>query len=348
MIYIDGSYGEGGGQILRNSVALSVLFNREINVSNIRANRPNKGIKPQHYTAIKIIKSISNAKTNGLDIGSSNLSFSPLKIKEGSYEFDIGTAGSIVLVFQACILAFLNSDKTISLTLKGGTDVKWAPSWDYFEKVFLPLIKKMGISINSKLLKRGYYPKGGGKASITIYPCNKIKPLSIDERQYFKDIEGIINISNLPEHIGSRMKHSAIKKIIENNYKASIKIDSNDSLSSGTGITLWSKSKDTIIGKTIIGERGISAEKIGYKVAESIIEEIQSKASIDINMIDQIIPYMFLSENDKPSQCSIKNLSGHAKTNIWLLNQFINSEKNIEILYDQNLNFIKVNGINLL
>jgi RNA 3'-terminal phosphate cyclase (ATP) len=348
LIYIDGSYGEGGGQIIRNSVALSVLFNTEINVTNIRANRPNKGIKPQHYTAIEIIKSISNAKTNGLHVGSSDLSFSPFNIKEGSYQFDIGTAGSIVLVFQACILAFLNSDVTISITLKGGTDVKWAPSWDYFEKVFLPLIKKMGISISSKLLKRGYYPKGGGKASITIFPCNKIKPLSINEKQYFKNIEGIINISNLPENISSRMKNSAIKKIIENDYEASLKIDSNNSLSSGTGITLWSESKDTILGKTIIGERGISAEKIGYNAADSIIEEIQSKASIDINMIDQIIPYMFLSDNNKPSQCSIKNLSGHTKTNIWLLNRFIDNEKNIEILYDKNLINIKVNGINFI
>ena len=348
MINIDGSYGEGGGQILRNTVALSILFDQDVKINNIRSNRPNPGIKPQHYTAIDIIKKISNAKTNGLKIGSSNLSFSSSEIDGGSYEFDIGTAGSIVLVFQACLLSFLKSKKKIEIKLKGGTDVRWSPSWDYFENVFLQLLKKMGISVKSKLIKRGYYPKGGGEAILTIEPCKNIRPFNINKKQEFKDIQGIINLSNLPDHIASRMKHSSIIKIIENSYNASIEIKKVDSLDSGTGITLWSRSKDSILGKTKIGEKGVSAEIIGENTAYSLINEIQSGATIDTNMIDQIIPYMFLANNDKPSICSVKNLSSHSTTNIWLLNQFV-KKKNILIITNENkLSNIEIHGINLI
>ena len=143
MLHIDGSQGEGGGQILRNAVALSVLTNKPVEIENIRANRPNPGIKAQHYIAIKSIQELCNAETKGLEVGSDKLIFSPGEIKGGRHKFDIGTAGSIVLVFQASILASLNISEPVTINVTGGTDVRWSPSWDYFEHVFLPLIKKM-------------------------------------------------------------------------------------------------------------------------------------------------------------------------------------------------------------
>jgi len=143
LLHIDGSYGEGGGQILRTAVALSVLTKTPLEINNIRANRPKPGIKSQHYTAIKIMEELCNAETDGLTIGSSNLTFSPGKITSGDYHFDIGTAGSIMLVLQACILCSLRTNSPITLKVTGGTDVKWSPSWDYFKHVFLTLIKKI-------------------------------------------------------------------------------------------------------------------------------------------------------------------------------------------------------------
>ena len=170
MLTIDGSYGEGGGQILRTAVALSALNKEPIKIINIRANRPNPGIKAQHYVAIKSVKELCNAKTSGLEVGSSSLTFTPGEIKGGTYKFDIGTAGSMVLVFQTCILASLKSKEPITIRLTGGSDDKWAPTWDYFYYVFLPLIKKIGVNVDAKLIKRGYYPIGGGEAEITINP----------------------------------------------------------------------------------------------------------------------------------------------------------------------------------
>jgi RNA 3'-phosphate cyclase len=170
LITIDGSYGEGGGQILRTAVALSALKKEPIKIINIRANRPDPGIKSQHYIAIKSVKELCSAETTGLDVGSYTLTFIPGDVKGGKYKFDIGTAGSMILVFQTCILASLNAKEPVTIKLIGGTDVKWAPTWDYFNNVFIPLLKSLGISINVNLIKRGYYPKGGGEAEITINP----------------------------------------------------------------------------------------------------------------------------------------------------------------------------------
>jgi RNA 3'-phosphate cyclase len=204
----------------------------------------------------------------------------------------------------------------------------------------------MGINIKSKLIRRGYYPKGGGEAILTINPIKIIKPLNINEKQEFREINGIINIANLPEHISTRMKHASIKKIIENNLKASIKIESTNSFSPGTGITLWSRSKNTIMGKTRIGERGVSAENIGENIVSSLINEIKSGSTIDINSIDQIIPYMFLANYNEPSICSVLDLSGHTMTNIWLLNHFIKNKNILKIKEENNLKNIEVYGIN--
>ena len=336
MLEIDGSYGEGGGQILRNSIALSTLTKKPVKITNIRANRPNPGIKPQHYISIKSIQELCDAKTKGLEIGSPALFFSPGDFKGGKYEFNIGTAGSITLVFQACILASLKSKEPVTIRLNGGTDVKWSPSWDYFTKVFLPILKKMGASIETKLINRGYYPKGGGEAEITINPCKKIRPLKLDRYQEFSDVKGVINIAGLPDHISTRIKHSAIKLLLKENFMSDIEIERFSSISQGTGITLWIESQDTIIGTTVLGERGISSEEVGKTAVVNLLSEIQSQSTLDVYAFDQLLPYMAFAEGT--SSCFVKELSNHANTNIWLLQQFLdvdfeakNKEDNFKI-----------------
>jgi RNA 3'-phosphate cyclase len=338
LIIIDGSYGEGGGQILRTAVALSALKKESIKIINIRANRPDPGIKSQHYIAIKSVKELCNAETTGLDVGSSTLTFIPGEIKGGKYKFDIGTAGSMILVFQTCILASLKSKEPVTIKLTGGTDVKWAPTWDYFKYIFIPLLKNLGISIDVNLIKRGYYPKGGGEAEITIYPITDFKQLKLDEKQTFSDVEGIIYISNLPEHISTRIKHATIDELLKCNLKANIKIEQTNSFSPGTGIVLWVKSNDTILGATILGEKSLSSEDVGKKVVRGLLNEIESGANLDVHAFDQLLPYMVISNKNECTSCIIKELSSHASTNMWVLKQFFNvdfdikqNEKNVKI-----------------
>jgi len=335
LIEIDGSYGEGGGQILRNAVALSTYTNKSVKITKIRENRPNPGLKAQHYVTIKSIAEICNAKTEGVEIGSQEITFKPGKIKGGKYKFEIGTAGSITLAFQAIILALLKTQEAVTVSLSGGTDVKWSPTWDYFEHIFLPHIEKMGVKVYPKLILRGYYPKGGGEVVITINPNQKIKPLKLTNKNEVTDIKGKISISNLPDHIVSRMKHTAIKSLLKNNFLTSIEVDKTTSLSPGVGLTLWTDDKKKIIGTTQLGEKSLRSEEIGKNAASNLIKEIESEATIDIYAFDQLLPYMAIA---KKSSCIVREITNHASTNMWLVNKFLNtdfqavqSEDNIEI-----------------
>ena len=339
MLEIDGSYGEGGGQILRCAVGLSTILNKPVRITNIRANRPTPGIKAQHYVVIKSIKEMSDAKTENLEIGSTNLTFIPGEFKGGEYKFDIGTAGSITLVFQALILASLKTDKKLKIKLTGGTDVKWSPSWDYFKHVFLPIIKKIGVKVDVNLIKRGYYPKGGGEAEITIFPGSNLKTLRLDKETEFSKIKGIVNIGQLSSGISKRIKHSTIRSLLKNNLQADISVEESKTLSPGTGITIWTDSKDIILGASVLGERGIPSEEIGKNVVNNLLFEINSNSTIDTNAFDQILPYMAIAKGE--STCVVRDISNHAQTNMWLIKQFL--ETNFQAKQEENNFNIVVN-----
>jgi len=323
LITIDGSYGEGGGQILRNAVALSTITNKPVKITNIRVNRPNPGMKAQHYVAIKSIAEICNAETEGLEIGSTCVTFKPSTIKGGKYKFEVGTAGSITLAFQAIILSMVKTKEPLTISLTGGTDVKWSPSWNYFQNVFLPLIKKMGVNVFPKLILRGYYPKGGGEAVITINPIKKIQPLKLDKPEEHLGINGLINISNLPDHIITRMKHTVIKTLLKNDLQTTIDVDQSTSLSPGVGVTLWTQSKNAILGCTVLGEKDTSSEEVGKKATNDLLREIEAETTLDVHAFDQILPYMALAKDNGISKCIVRELSSHASTNIWLIQQFL-------------------------
>ena len=315
MITIDGSYGEGGGQILRMSIAISALMDEPIKVINIRANRPNPGLKRQHITAVEAVAKLSNAEVKGLHLGSKSIEFYPHKIKGGSYKFDIGTAGSITLVMQACLLPSIASDDEVYFKIRGGTDVKWAPPWDYFQNVFLALLKKMGCGIEAYLNQRGYYPAGGGEVEILIEPC-KPNPINFDEA--IEKINGIVNIANLPSSIAERIKNSAEEELKKNGFKTSISIEETFANSEGVGIVLWSEPK--ILGADCLGEKGKKAEQVGKEAAEKLIKEIKSKADIDERAVDQILPYLAIANKGK-FKC--RKISKHASTEMWLIKKFI-------------------------
>jgi RNA 3'-phosphate cyclase len=322
LLEIDGSYGEGGGQILRTAISFSTLTKKPIKITNIRANRPNPGIKPQHYISIQSIKELSNAETTGLEIGSPTLTFKPGDFKGGDYKFEIGTAGSITLAFQAIILASLKTKEPVTIKITGGTDVKWSPSWDYFHHVFLCLLQKTGVTVDSKLIKRGYYPKGGGEAAITVHPCKDIQPLKLDNIQEYKDVHGIVNISNLPDHVSTRIKHAAIKTLLKSGLMSSLEVEQTESLSPGTGITLWTETNDTNLGATLLGERGLRSEEIGKNVAMNLLNEIESESTLDVYAFDQLLPYIALAKENGSSSCIVQKISNHAQTNMWLIKKF--------------------------
>jgi len=321
MIEIDGSHGEGGGQLLRTSLALSIITGKSVYINNIRAGRPTPGLKPQHYSFISLLKTIANADVNGLRLGATEITFNPGMVKEGNYQFDVGTAGSIVLLYQAAILSCLKNEQPITLRVKGGTDVKWAPSWDYFTNVFLQALQAMGITISYELHRRGYYPKGGGLATIMIQPVKSISALTWDNPLETTDVYGIIHSGNLPNHIGKRMKNACLQLLIPHNLKGHLTIEQKSSPSPGTGITLFTRTQSGCIGSVGLGQRGVPAELIAKQTTEKFISYMQSESTVDSFLFDQILPFLTLGKND--STLRVEKLSNHAKTHMWLLEQFI-------------------------
>ena len=179
---INGGHGEGGGQIIRSAIALSCITKQPIHLENIRKNRKNEGLKPQHLTAIRILQKIVKADVIGDEIGSTELKFIPNNIESLELIEDVKTAGSISLILQVLIPVVSISQKKLSLIIKGGTDVLWSPSMDYTQHVLKEAYSRIGIEFSIKIIKRGYYPKGNGEVKLEVYP-SKIKSLTLSKKE---------------------------------------------------------------------------------------------------------------------------------------------------------------------
>ena len=319
MLEIDGSFGEGGGQILRTSVSLSAVTGEPVKVANIRATRPNPGLAPSHLTSIEAVAQLCDAEVEGLHPGSKELVFKPRQLTGGDFEFDVGTAGSISLVLTSCLLPGALSKGRVRLRVKGGTNVRWSPPIDYLSSVHMPMLARFGASCSIELLSRGFYPEGGGEVDVEIVPSGGLAGLVLTEQGKVLAIDGIAYAQNLPEHIVSRMKHSAVKKLV-GFQNVRIEGDLRRGSSTGAGIVLAARCENTVIGATGLGAKGVKAETLGENAASDLAETIASGATVDEHMLDQILPYMAVAHSS--SSITADDLTEHAKTNIWVIEKF--------------------------
>ncbi len=326
MIEIDGSYGEGGGALLRISTGQSALTGKSIHLTDIRAKRPKKGLMPQHLNALKAVAQLTNATYEGLKIGSTEISFYPENPRGGEYHLDIGTAGSITLVLQSFMIPAFFADSPVNITIRGGTDVRWSPSMDYFMHVTLPILKSIGYHSQIRLIQRGYYPRGGGLLKVEISPIKTLK--SFNFMDLLVDyINGISHAVKLPEHVAVRQAKSAEKLLIKEGYEANIKIQhSKQALGLGSGIMLWTEGKSRVGGSSL-GEPGKRAEVVGQEAAEELLYHISRNAALDKYMGDQIIPYMAIAGG---SQIKTAELTQHTLTNIYVTEAIIEKKFIVE------------------
>ena len=343
MITIDGSHGEGGGQILRTAVCLSVITQTPVKIINIRANRPNPGIKLQHYTALLLLKRLCQARTEGLEIGSTTFSFYPREIKSGRYTVDVGTAGSITLICQSILPCVLRISEPIEVIVRGGTDVRWSPSWDYLCSVFLSALQRCGVNVDATLIQRGYYPKGGGEIFLRFSPCEGFQNICFDTPASYEHVKGIVHIGNLPLHVSTRMRHQAVRSLLTKNLQSEISVDMRSTLSSGAGITLWSQKGGGVIGCCELGEKGVSAETVALNAVARLIKDIRCKATVDEHLLDQLLFYLVLAKGR--SYCLVRSISSHAETTMWLLGQFFPAKHLFSIETHDELFRVVVNGI---
>ncbi len=335
MIEIDGSYGEGGGQILRTSVSLSALTLKPVKITNIRAGRSKPGLKKQHLAGIELAAQLVNAEVNGLEVGSTQIEFIPTHLQSGNFEYDIGTAGAISLVLQAVLPPAILSQEPVRFRIKGGTDVSWSPPIDYLTEIFVPMIARMGPKVEIHQNRRGHYPRGGGSVSVEIHPTKEISNVSLVDFGEIVSVSGISHCVRLPSHVADRQANAAEYEISNGKLSlGSIKREwypkSNDPhLGSGSGIVLWAESKSGIrIGADRLGERGKRAEQVGKEAARQLLKELVTTRAVDTHLSDMLIPYLALAKGE--SRIGVTEITSHLVTNIWVAKRILGAEIEVQ------------------
>ena len=319
MIEIDGAEGEGGGQILRTAVALSALTRKEIRIFNIRANRPTPGLAAQHLCAIQGVRDLCHGVLLGGCVGSTELTFKPGPIVGGRHRMDVGTAGSVTLVLQACLLAACGSKQPVRLEIAGGTNVRWSPPIDFLKLVLLPLLCRSGLKVRMGEVVRGFYPEGGGKVEVEMDAVTEMRALTLMDRGQQRSIEGVCFAQNLPEHVSKRMCSAARKEFVGQHMD--LRREETRGASTGAGCFLLARYQDGLLSGDALGERGRPAEKVGESAAQALLQEMNSGATLGLHAADQILPYLALA--DGTSSFIVRETSGHLLTQIDLVERFL-------------------------
>jgi RNA 3'-terminal phosphate cyclase (ATP) len=327
MLEIDSSRGEGGGQMVRTSVALSALTGIPTRLTRIRENRPTNGLSKQHTTAVNAVAQMTGSNVEGNFVGSSELTFEPGNTQVNNLTLDIGTAGSISLVMQAVLLAARNHDKKLTLDIIGGTNVMWAPPLDSYQMVLFPLMRRMGITADVNILERGFYPLGGGHVVATLDPIGDISPLMLTDLGEFNGIKGRVFVQHLPDKIGMDMA-DACKKALAPKYDVDFEMQKSIGNSRGAGMVLVAEYENGMISSNVLTSRGHSAEQSGEDAANDLIDEIGTGATVDSHTADQLLPYMAMAKGR--SEFVVSRISKHLLSQMDTLESFLDVRFGVE------------------
>ena len=324
-VEIDGSYGEGGGQILRTAVALSVITGKAVRIRRIRANRLNPGLRPQHLHGILALKELSGARVKGAQVGSTELEFIPGKARPKHVRVPIKTAGSITLVLQALLPAMTFTGGSFEIT--GGTDVPWSPPVDYLKHVTLFALGKMGLRAEVEIKRRGHYPRGGGLVVGRVEPWEERKPLVALEWGRIERFVGISHVTNLPAHVAERQARAARERIEElYNVPVEIETEVGRSLGPGSGIVVWAETDILRLAGDALGKRGKPAEVVGREAADELLDQLTTRAAVDKFLGDQLIPFLALVGGE----IRVAEITNHLVTNVWVVERFFGKVFEVE------------------
>lgn len=331
MLIIDGSYGEGGGQIVRSALALSLCYNMSVKIINIRAKRRKPGLSWQLLAAVKASAKVGDTAVKGAHHGSQDLIFTPKNLHGVELHLDIGTAGSTILVLQTILPALLLADEPSTVTLTGGTHVPLAPSFDYLQRVFLPILSRMGAQVNAELIQPGFISKVEGQMRVKVNPVKKLKPLHIDRRGEIQNISATARVAGLPLHIAER-ELETIKKSLRVSEDA-LTIESLSSAYGPGNVVFVEIVSDEITELfTGYGEKHLRAEKVAQRIATEVKDYINADVPLGRHLADQLlIPFTLAGGGSFVTQ----QLSSHTLTNMEVIRQFTGVEFKVEQLSDR-------------
>lgn len=319
MLTIDGSHGEGGGQVLRTSLALSLLTRTPFRIENIRAKRKTPGLLRQHLTAVQAAAQVGDAAVEGAALGSVSLTFIPQAVRSGEYSFAIGTAGSTMLVLQTILLPLALAGAASVVELEGGTHNPTAPPYDFMVHAFLPLLKRMGADVEVELLRPGFYPAGGGKIRVRIAPASRLGRLELEERGAITTRLARAVVANLPWTIAEREAKTAVEEL-EWPEECAQAHTLTGSAGPGNLISIIVGSEHVTDVFTAFGERGVRAEQVAHKAAKEARRYINSNAAVGEHLADQLLLPLAVGAG---GSFTTTPLSGHSTTNVETIQRFV-------------------------
>jgi RNA 3'-terminal phosphate cyclase (ATP) len=334
MMVIDASHGEGGGQVLRTALSLSVARGRPVTLRQIRARRPRPGLQPQHLTVVRALAAISEALVSGDALDSTEVTFVPRTLRGGSYDFDIGairgSAGAVSLVFQALLLPLSLAAQPSRLQLHGGTHVPWSPPVPYLTDVYLPALRHIGVRADLTLRRWGWFPAGGGELDVSVTPSPSWRPIHWVHPTGPPTLEGVSAVSRLPRSIAERQRARALDRLDAAGLSATIRLEEDQTARGpGTLMMLTAGGESARAGFSALGRRGVRAEAIADEAVAPLLAYLDAGAAVDDHLADQLVAFLALA--DGPSTFTCPALSTHLRTVAWVVERMLP----VRVLFDE-------------
>lgn len=329
MIEIDGSSGEGGGQVLRSALSLSLVTGKPCRVFNIRAGRKNPGLQRQHLACVKAAATISDGRVTGDELNSRDLVFEPGSVRAGNFQFQTGGAGSATLVLQTVLPSLATAPGPSNLVLEGGTHNPMAPPFEYLDRCFLPVVKRMGPVVKLKLDRHGFYPAGGGKIRATISPATKWNPIELVTRGPISHCRARVLMSKLPSHIAER-EIKVVKRRLALDHR-SVSQEQVSAHGHGNVVLVDMTFPEVTEIATSFGELGVRAEIVAERAAKDAQRYLDAECPVGEHLADQLLLPFALAGSGR---FHTMEPTSHTTTNIEVIREFLDVEIKVRHLTD--------------